>query len=87
MTSRLRIDKWLWHARFYRTRALSQAAARSGVIRLNGQRVGKAGTDVRPGDLLTLPRGPGVIVVRILACGTRRGPAGEARTLYEEVTG
>ncbi|MGH6871734.1 MAG: RNA-binding S4 domain-containing protein [Rhizomicrobium sp.] len=82
----MRIDKWLWQARFYRTRPLAQAAARSGLIRLNGQRVEKAGVDIRPGDFITLPRGPGAIVVRILACGTRRGPASEARTLYEEVT-
>jgi len=55
--SRVRIDKWLWQARFSKTRGIAQAAARAGRIRLNGQRVEKAGTEVRPGDILTVPRG------------------------------
>jgi ribosome-associated heat shock protein Hsp15 len=85
MIERIRIDKWLWHARFHKTRALAQAACASGVIRLNGNRVEKPGHDVKPGDVLTIPRGPEVLVVRILACGLRRGPASEARALYEPV--
>jgi ribosome-associated heat shock protein Hsp15 len=85
MADRIRIDKWLWHARFYKTRVLAQAAAASGVIRLNGRRVEKASAEVRPGDLITLPRGRDVGVVRVLACGERRGPASEAQTLYETV--
>ena len=83
MSDRIRIDKWLWHARFYKTRALAQAAAASGLIRLNDHRVEKASTEVKPGDVLTLPRGREVAVVRVLACGIRRGPAKEARLLYE----
>jgi ribosome-associated heat shock protein Hsp15 len=83
----LRIDKWLWHARFYKTRPIAQAAARSGVIRLNGQRVEKSSGEIRPGDTLTIPRGPAVMVVRVIACGERRGPASEARALYEIVSG
>jgi ribosome-associated heat shock protein Hsp15 len=83
---RIRIDKWLWHARFHRTRALAQAACTSGLIRLNGRRVEKASVEVRPGDLITVPRGREVVVVRVLACGIRRGPAGEAQGLYESVS-
>jgi ribosome-associated heat shock protein Hsp15 len=83
MTDRIRIDKWLWHARFHKTRVLAQDAAVRGHIRLNGRRIEKASAEVRPGDLLTLPRGREVIVVRVLACGIRRGPASEARGLYE----
>lgn len=82
MTERIRIDKWLWHARFCKTRGIAQAAARAGRIRLNGQRVEKAGTEVKPGDTLTLPRGREVVAVRIVALGSRRGPAAEAQALY-----
>jgi ribosome-associated heat shock protein Hsp15 len=83
MTDRIRIDKFLWHARFAKTRALAQEAAASGLIRLNKQRVQKASVEVKPGDILTLPRGGAVLVVRVLACGIRRGPAREAQALYE----
>jgi len=80
----LRIDKWLWHARFYKTRNLAQAAACSGVLRLNNLRVEKASVSVRPGDVLTVPRGRReVAVIRVQALGLRRGPAQEAQALYE----
>jgi ribosome-associated heat shock protein Hsp15 len=85
MTDRIRIDKWLWHARFYKTRPLAQAAANSGRIRRNDARVEKAGHEVKIGDILTLGRGRDVVVVRILACGIRRGPAKEAQALYEVI--
>jgi ribosome-associated heat shock protein Hsp15 len=81
--SGIRIDKWLWHARFHKTRALAQAAAMKGHIRLNGRRIEKASTEVRIGDMLTVPRSNGVVVVRVLGCGIRRGPATEAQALYE----
>ena len=82
-TERIRIDKWLWHARFYKTRALAQNAAASGMLRLNDARVEKVGASVKPGDVLTVPRGREVLIVRIQSCGLRRGPAKEAQTLYE----
>jgi ribosome-associated heat shock protein Hsp15 len=83
-TESLRIDKWLWHARFYKTRGLAQQAACSGVLRLNNARVEKASVSVKPGDVLTLPRGHReVTVVRVQALGVRRGPAPEAQGLYE----
>ena len=85
LSSRIRIDKWLWHARFYKTRALAQEAARSGRIRRNDVRVEKASAEVGPGDVLTLGRGRDVVVVRILGCGIRRGSAKEAQALYEMV--
>lgn len=80
-----RLDKWLWCARFYRTRALAQQACESGLIRLNGNRVEKPGRDIKPGDVLTVPRAREITVVRVLACATRRGPAREAQLLYETV--
>jgi ribosome-associated heat shock protein Hsp15 len=81
MTARL--DKWLFHARFYRTRPLAQAAASAGKVRLNGLRVDKPGHVIRPGDILTLGRGAEVMAVRVLALAERRGPATEAQKLYE----
>ena len=79
---RSRIDKWLWHARFYRSRALAQEAAASGLLRLNGVRVEKPSAAVQPGDIVTLPRGRDVLAVRIQALAVRRGPFPEARKLY-----
>lgn len=86
MAEQIRIDKWLWHARFFKTRPLAQRAAGSGVLRLNGNRVTKASAGVGPGDVVTVPRGREVAAVRVIACGTRRGPAAEARGLYEILT-
>jgi len=85
MPEHIRIDKWLWYARFYRSRPLAQQAASSGLIRLNGHRVLKPSAAICPGDLLTLPRGREVIAVRVAALGERRGPAPEAQALYEVV--
>jgi ribosome-associated heat shock protein Hsp15 len=86
MSERIRIDKWLWHARFYKTRVLAAEAAAKGRIRRNGARVEKAGLEVKVGDVLTIPFGREVRVVRVLACGERRGPASEAQALYEAAT-
>ena len=79
----IRIDKWLWHARFCKTRGLAQRKAAAGLIRLNGQRIEKASVLVHPGDVLTLPMARNVIALRVLALGARRGPPTEARALYE----
>ena len=80
-----RLDKWLFHARLCRTRVLAQETASAGRIRLNGARVEKPGHNVRPGDILTLGRGSEVLAFRVLALAERRGPAPEARRLYEIV--
>lgn len=82
---RLRLDKWLWCARFYKTRSIAAEACEKGRIRINGFRVEKPGREVRPGDVLTIPLGREVVVVRVLSGAQRRGPAIEARTLYEAV--
>ena len=78
-----RLDKWLFHARFYRTRVLAQAAIDSGRIRLNGAKVDKPGHVLKAGDVLTLGRGSQVIAVRVLALAEKRGPAKEAQALYQ----
>ena len=83
--SAARLDKWLFHARFYRTRPLAQAATQAGKVRLNGARIDKPGHAVKTGDVLTLGRGGQVMAVRVLALACRRGPASEARNLYEVV--
>jgi ribosome-associated heat shock protein Hsp15 len=80
-----RVDKWLFHARFYRTRALAQAAASAGKVRLNGIRVEKPAHLLKPGDVLTLGKGSEVVALRVLALAERRGSAPEARRLYEIV--
>jgi len=79
----LRIDKWLWHARFCKTRALAQRKAAAGLIRINGRRIEKPGSVVHPGDVVIVPVSREVIALRVIALGSRRGPPSEARTLYE----
>lgn len=81
----LRIDKWLWHARFCKTRAIAQARAESGLIRLNGHRLEKSSAAVHVGDTLTIPTAKDAMVVRVVGLGIRRGPPAEARTLFEVI--
>jgi ribosome-associated heat shock protein Hsp15 len=83
LTESLRIDKWLWHARFCKTRGIAQEKAAQGRIRLNGQRVEKPSAGIRVGDVMTLPHLGKVISLKVLGLGVRRGPAMEAQTLYE----
>lgn len=78
----MRIDKLLWFLRLAKTRPLAQALVAEGHIRLNGRRVEKAGTAIRPSDVLTLPLPRGVIVIKLLALPERRGPASEAQSCY-----
>ncbi len=82
---RLRIDKWLWFARFFKTRSLAAKLCNAGGVRVSGTVVGKAHYAVKPGDVLTFPQGRHIRVVRVVALGSRRGPAEEARTLYEDL--
>lgn len=80
-----RLDKWLWHARFCKSRSLAQKLCTARRIRVGGAVVTKAHQLVRPGDVLTFPLGPDIRVIKIINLGTRRGPAVEARTLYEDL--
>jgi len=84
---RQRIDKWLWHARFFKTRSLAARICRDGRVRRNGDVVPKPRALVEPEDVLTFIQGERVRVVRILALAERRGPATEARALYEDLSG
>lgn len=83
---RTRLDKWLWHARFFKTRGLAAGQVTGGTVRVNGARAAKPAQQVGPGDVLTFSQGAQVRVVRVIAPGMRRGPAAEARTLYEDMT-
>jgi ribosome-associated heat shock protein Hsp15 len=82
-TGPVRLDKWLWCARFYKTRGLALAAIKAGKVKLDGNRV-KPSKLVHPGEVYTLRMEPYYWTISILALATRRGPATEAALLYEE---
>ena len=82
----IRLDKWLWHARFFKSRSLASKICGSGRIRVNGVTVEKAHFGVRVGQVVTFPQAHRIWVVRILGLGTRRGPAPEAQLLYEDLS-
>ena len=82
----MRIDKWLWQARFFKTRSLSAKLVTGGHCRVNSNKISKSAFAVGSGDVLTFPQGDRIRVIRILAMGSRRGPATEAQTLYDDLT-
>ena len=86
MSETIRLDKWLWQARFFKSRSLAAGVVSAGKVRVDGQPVSKPARAVGPGHVLTFPQANEVRVVRILACGLRRGPAPEARALYEDLS-
>ena len=77
-----RLDKWLWFARFFKSRSISAKAVTGGRVRINGIHAAKASAAVSVGDVLTFVQGSRVRVVEVAALGTRRGPAPEAQALY-----
>lgn len=79
----LRVDKWLWCARFFKTRSLAQEAVDGGHVQLNGDRV-KASRQVKPGDRLLITRDRERFIVDVVSIPERRGPAQEARRHYLE---
>ena len=84
--ARIRVDKWLWHARLTKTRSLAQALIRTGKLRVNSDKIATPSRAVGPGDVLTLVKDRQVLVVRIEGVGQRRGPAPEAQALYADLT-
>jgi ribosome-associated heat shock protein Hsp15 len=80
-----RLDKWLFYARFFKTRSLATALITKGRVRLNGQRQSKPGHAIAPGDIISFPMGNQKCEIRVIATGTRRGPASEAQTLYSNL--
>lgn len=83
--AKLRLDKWLWQARFCKTRAIAADLVSQGHVRVNGTPVSRPGRDITAGDVLTFPQGSRIRVIRILALGQRRGPATEAQDLYSDL--
>lgn len=83
--SAMRIDKWLWSARFFKTRADATRCVASGRMRLDGEPMSKPHRQVRPGHVLTFAKGDDIRVIKIVALANRRGPATEARLLYEDL--
>jgi ribosome-associated heat shock protein Hsp15 len=79
-----RIDKWLWFARFGKTRAMAQKLIERGQVTLNGDTATKPSAAVRPGDRISIVLGTVRRHVIVRDIGERRGPAEEARTLYDE---
>lgn len=84
---RQRLDKWLWFARFVKTRSLAARLVAEGHVRVNGQRSDSPAKAVAVGDVLTVALERTTRVVRIEGLGTRRGPAPEAQRLYAEMNG
>ncbi|CUH63788.1 Heat shock protein 15 [Thalassovita gelatinovora] len=83
---KLRLDKWLWHARFFKTRGLAAKTVSAGHVRVNSTKVSKPAQSVGAGDVLTFPQGRQIRVVQVEALGERRGPAPEAQMLYTDLT-
>jgi len=82
----LRIDKWLWYARFCKSRSIASRLCASGKLRLNRQIVHKAHQVLRVGDVLTFPLGRLIRVIEVKALAGRRGPAPEAQALYHDLS-
>ena len=85
MADSLRLDKFLWFARIVKTRALAQALAEQGRIRIGGRLIDRAHAPVRVGDVLSFAHRGAVRVLKVETLPTRRGPPAEARALYSEV--
>ncbi|MFY0647918.1 RNA-binding S4 domain-containing protein [Sulfitobacter geojensis] len=83
---KLRVDKWLWHARFFKTRTLAATQVKAGVVRINGTVTKKPASTVTTADVLTFAQGDHIRVIQIDALGIRRGPAPEAQALYTDLS-
>lgn len=83
---RQRVDRWLFFARVVKSRTLATRLVQNGRVRINGDKIDQASHNLRPGDTLTVTLDRTVRILRVVAPGQRRGPAEEARTLYEDIT-
>ncbi len=84
--ARIRLDKWLFYARIMKSRTLAAKMIGAGHVRINAEKTNQPSTAVKPDDVLTISLERAIKIVKILNCGTRRGPAAEARTLYEDMS-
>lgn len=83
---RQRIDKWLFFSRAVKSRSLGAKLAQSGGVRSNGQKLGQASDIIKTGDVLTITLDRRILIYKVLLLGERRGPAEEARKLYEDIS-
>lgn len=83
---RMRLDIWLWHARFYKTRSLASKVVKAKKVRVNGTIVSKASSQISAGDVLTFVKEKAVKVIKVVALSDRRGPYTEAVLLYEDLS-
>ena len=81
----LRIDKWLWYTRFFKSRTMATKFCNSGKVRINEIVIKKGHHALRVGDVITFSKGPHIRIISVMALGNRRGPALEAQTLYEDL--
>ncbi len=82
---RIRLDKWLWYARFCKSRTLAAKLIGAGGFRVNRELISKPSHAVKPGDVLTFSQRRDVRVIEIVTLGERRGPPAEAQTLYRDL--
>lgn len=82
---KLRLDKWLWHARLFKSRTIAAAHIARGGFRINKVPVQKSHHTVQPGDIVTFAKSPFIRVVEVVGLGARRGPAAEAQGLYNDL--
>nr|WP_217430398.1 RNA-binding S4 domain-containing protein [Sulfitobacter algicola] len=82
----MRLDKWLWYARFFKTRSLATKVVTAGKVRVDGTPVSKPSRTISPGCVLTFPQAHDIRVVRVIALAEKRGPASDAQELYEDMT-
>ena len=86
MTEKIRLDIWLWHARFYKSRSLSSKVILSGKLRVNSIKIIKPASKVKINDVLTINHVNTVRIIQIQSIGSRRGPASEAQALYNDLS-
>ena len=87
MTEKIRLDTWLWYARFYKSRSLSSKAILSGKLRVNSNKTMKPASKVKTNDVLTINLVHMVRIIQVQSLGHRRGPASEAQQLYKDLSG
>ena len=87
MTEKIRLDTWLWYARFYKSRSLSSKAILNGKLRVNSNKIIKPASKVKINDVLTINYLNVVRIIQVQNLGIRRGPASEAQKLFKDLSG
>ena len=85
-STKLRVDKWLWYARIFKTRTLAASCVKTGKVRVNQEKISSPSRGLSPGDILTVTLTRQIKILKVVALGTRRGPASEAQLLYDDLS-